>query len=212
MRRTTGTKQIGGVTWYTVQRRPLSRPSGRQVAGDQVARCGGVGGGVGGADSERVAMTVAPSTPNSTRFCALAAQGNLIPVYREILADLDTPVSAFLKLDRRRRRVSARERRGRREVGALQLPRHRAARAVLTCTGRAVCGRAAGRTVHDPHESSDPLGECARDAAALPAGGGRRSAALRRRPRRLSRATTSCAASSACRSGRATTCTIPTTI
>ncbi len=32
-------------------------------------------------------------------FCALAKQGNLVPVYREILADLETPVSAFLKLD-----------------------------------------------------------------------------------------------------------------
>jgi anthranilate synthase component I len=32
-------------------------------------------------------------------FCELARQGNLIPIYREILADLDTPVSAFSKLD-----------------------------------------------------------------------------------------------------------------
>jgi anthranilate synthase component I len=37
--------------------------------------------------------------PEFDAFCALATQGNLIPVYREILADLDTPVSAFLKLD-----------------------------------------------------------------------------------------------------------------
>ncbi len=37
--------------------------------------------------------------PEFDAFCALADQGNLIPVYREILADLDTPVSAFLKLD-----------------------------------------------------------------------------------------------------------------
>lgn len=37
--------------------------------------------------------------PEFDEFCALAGQGNLIPVYREILADLDTPVSAFLKLD-----------------------------------------------------------------------------------------------------------------
>jgi anthranilate synthase component 1 len=38
-------------------------------------------------------------TPEFDEFCALARQGNLVPVYREILADLDTPVSAFLKLD-----------------------------------------------------------------------------------------------------------------
>ncbi|MDX2168717.1 MAG: anthranilate synthase component I [Deltaproteobacteria bacterium] len=38
-------------------------------------------------------------SPDFDAFCALARQGNLVPVYREILADLDTPVSAFLKLD-----------------------------------------------------------------------------------------------------------------
>ncbi len=29
----------------------------------------------------------------------MAEKGNLIPVYREIMADLETPVSAFLKID-----------------------------------------------------------------------------------------------------------------
>lgn len=33
--------------------------------------------------------------PDRATFCALAQQGNLIPVYREILADRLTPVSAF---------------------------------------------------------------------------------------------------------------------
>jgi anthranilate synthase component 1 len=37
--------------------------------------------------------------PNFEEFKKLCEQGNLIPVYREILADLDTPVSAFLKLN-----------------------------------------------------------------------------------------------------------------
>ncbi len=32
-------------------------------------------------------------------FCTLANQGNLIPIYREILADFDTPVSAFSKIN-----------------------------------------------------------------------------------------------------------------
>lgn len=36
--------------------------------------------------------------PDLNEFKTLSARGNLIPVYREILADLDTPVSAFLKL------------------------------------------------------------------------------------------------------------------
>jgi anthranilate synthase component I len=38
--------------------------------------------------------------PTLEEFKAKANQGNLIPVYREIMADLETPVSAFLKLDR----------------------------------------------------------------------------------------------------------------
>ncbi len=38
-------------------------------------------------------------TPDFAEFCSLARQGNLVPVYREILADLETPVSAFLKID-----------------------------------------------------------------------------------------------------------------
>lgn len=36
--------------------------------------------------------------PNRTEFKRLAKQHNLIPVYREIIADVETPVSAFLKL------------------------------------------------------------------------------------------------------------------
>ncbi|MGQ9731622.1 MAG: anthranilate synthase component I [Candidatus Zipacnadales bacterium] len=36
--------------------------------------------------------------PNKQEFKKRAEQGNLVPVYREIVADLETPVSAFLKL------------------------------------------------------------------------------------------------------------------
>jgi anthranilate synthase component 1 len=39
--------------------------------------------------------------PSREDFRALAQQGNLIPVYREVLADGDTPVSAYAKLGRR---------------------------------------------------------------------------------------------------------------
>ena len=38
-------------------------------------------------------------SPSPDEFRALAAAGNLIPVYREILADMETPVSAFRKID-----------------------------------------------------------------------------------------------------------------
>ncbi len=37
--------------------------------------------------------------PSLEEFKQKAKQGNLIPVYREILADMETPVSAFLKID-----------------------------------------------------------------------------------------------------------------
>jgi anthranilate synthase component 1 len=37
--------------------------------------------------------------PSLEEFKKKAKQGNLIPVYREILADMETPVSAFLKID-----------------------------------------------------------------------------------------------------------------
>ena len=39
-----------------------------------------------------------PLSPSREEFAVLAQQGNLIPVSLEVLADLETPVSAFLKL------------------------------------------------------------------------------------------------------------------
>lgn len=37
--------------------------------------------------------------PTLDEFLAMAGQGNLVPVYRDILADMETPVSAFRKID-----------------------------------------------------------------------------------------------------------------
>jgi anthranilate synthase component 1 len=37
--------------------------------------------------------------PDRMTFAGLATKGNLIPVYREIMADMDTPVTAFKKID-----------------------------------------------------------------------------------------------------------------
>ncbi|MBV5336527.1 MAG: hypothetical protein J0653_00490, partial [Deltaproteobacteria bacterium] len=37
--------------------------------------------------------------PDFNDFCQLAEKGNLVPVYREIMADMDTPVTAFRKID-----------------------------------------------------------------------------------------------------------------
>ena len=36
--------------------------------------------------------------PSLEEFKELSKSGNLIPVYKEILADLDTPVSAYMKI------------------------------------------------------------------------------------------------------------------
>ncbi len=43
-------------------------------------------------------MSVPPTIPKRAEFLEMAARGNLIPVRVEVLADLETPVSAFLKL------------------------------------------------------------------------------------------------------------------
>src|SRR5262245_37796796 len=40
--------------------------------------------------------------PNFNYFCRLAKQGNLIPVYQELLMDLETPLSFFKRLERDR--------------------------------------------------------------------------------------------------------------
>jgi anthranilate synthase component 1 len=36
--------------------------------------------------------------PDFSQFCALAQQGNFVPVYQEWVADLETPVSAWYKV------------------------------------------------------------------------------------------------------------------
>ncbi|MEZ5305130.1 MAG: anthranilate synthase component I [Verrucomicrobiales bacterium] len=40
-----------------------------------------------------------PLTPDLPEFCRLAEQGNLVPVYCELAADYETPLSAFQKID-----------------------------------------------------------------------------------------------------------------
>ena len=53
------------------------------------------------ADAPRLdATTSARYRPTLDEVRTLARQGNLIPIYREVLADLETPVSAYLKLAR----------------------------------------------------------------------------------------------------------------
>src|SRR5215468_12417310 len=40
--------------------------------------------------------------PTFKDFCKLARQGNLVPVYQELLMDLETPLSFFKRLERDR--------------------------------------------------------------------------------------------------------------
>ncbi|MCA9408668.1 MAG: anthranilate synthase component I, partial [Candidatus Omnitrophica bacterium] len=41
------------------------------------------------------------SYPSEKEFLQLTAKGNLIPIYKEIAGDLDTPVSAYYKLSKK---------------------------------------------------------------------------------------------------------------
>ncbi len=46
----------------------------------------------------RGAVSSIPVEPSPEAFAALAAQGNVVPVYTELAADFETPLSAYLKL------------------------------------------------------------------------------------------------------------------
>ena len=36
--------------------------------------------------------------PSKTEFLRLASQGNIVPIYSDLMADFETPVSAYAKL------------------------------------------------------------------------------------------------------------------
>src|ERR1700756_1431492 len=44
-------------------------------------------------------MNALPLTPSRSEFRDLAAKGNLIPIYPEFVADYETPIAAFEKID-----------------------------------------------------------------------------------------------------------------
>ena len=140
-------------------------------------------------DGPMIVPTLAPSSARSR------AGGKLVPVYREVFADHDTPVSAFRKIDDGAVRVPARERRGRREVGALLAARQPPVAGV----------RRARRPLRDPSRTARSR-RCARPPAR---GARRRCCASTRRwrcpgcrasaaARSATSATTRCAGSSAC--------------
>ncbi len=103
--------------------------------------------------------------PEYDEFCELAKQGNLVPVYREILADLDTPVSAFLKLDDGGDAFLLESLQGG-ETWARYSFLGTAPRKVLIAKGRRFGVAPAGE---EPawRETVDPLGEARRELASL---------------------------------------------
>jgi anthranilate synthase component 1 len=93
--------------------------------------------------------------PEFDEFCVLARQGNLVPIYREILADLETPVSAFLKIDQGGdafllESVEQAQRWGRYSFLGVE------PRLVFTSKGRLVRSRVGG-VLGEPTEVADPF-------------------------------------------------------
>ena len=66
--------------------------------------------------------------PRVAEFDRRAREGNLVPVSCEVLADLDTPISAFMRLRHLPHAVPARKRGGQREDRALLVSRRRTRR------------------------------------------------------------------------------------
>ena len=64
-------------------------------------------------------------TPSLDQVKQLVGQGNLAPVYTELNADLETPVSAYLKVARPPYSFLLESVEGGEEAGSLQLHRHR---------------------------------------------------------------------------------------
>ena len=111
-------------------------------------------------------------TPALSDVRAMMGRGNIVPIYREVPADLETPVSAYLKVARGEYSFLLESVEGGERVGALQLHRH-----------RALPRRARGAA----RRSGDPLDRGRGGAGALQAGRCARPAALPRRRRRLPR-------------------------
>jgi anthranilate/para-aminobenzoate synthase component I len=105
-------------------------------------------------------------TPDFDEFCALAGQGNLVPVYREILGDLDTPVSAFMKIDEGGDAFPLESVEGGEKWARLQFPRQRSRPRTLV-PGRGVVGRPAPGPVHDRAKRPIRSARCGRCSSAI---------------------------------------------
>jgi len=95
--------------------------------------------------------------PTRDIFIELSKQGNLIPIYKELVADLETPVSAYLKLDTGRHTfllesVEKGERVGRYSFVGMD------PRVIFTASGRRIRIEEDGK-VREFETKLDPLGE-----------------------------------------------------
>ena len=79
----------------------------------------------GGVDARARCDRLRGPARRSTSSVELARDYTVVPVWREVLADLETPLSAFVKLVGDREGLPARVGRARRTVGALLVPRPR---------------------------------------------------------------------------------------
>lgn len=102
-------------------------------------------------------------TPDFDTFRSLSVRGNLIPVYREILADMDTPVSAFKKIDDGRFSFLLESIEGG-EKWARYSFLGSSPEVIVRSRGSVVETLAADGSVHS-HETEDPLG-CVREILA----------------------------------------------
>ena len=110
------------------------------------------GAGCGG---ERSAGDLAMYKPTLDQVRAVAGQGNLIPIYRELPADLETPVSVYLKLRDNSpsfllESVEKGEQLGRYSFIGVQAP-------ISLTRGRQVMIEGVGGAVLEVREADDPL-------------------------------------------------------
>ena len=103
--------------------------------------------------------------PTASEFDALASKGNVIPVYGELLADLETPVTAFLKLDDGRFSFLLESAAGGEKVARFSFLGARP-RMLFTASGRHIelseLGQGRGPKVRRFETSADPLVEMER--------------------------------------------------
>jgi len=110
-----------------------------------------------------VAPSAIPKTmyPNFKTFKKLAKKGNVIPVYEEILADLETPVSAFLKVARGDYAYLLESVESQENIGRYSFLAAEPSLVFETKDGRVTVRQAArrGYRVRRSRVSADPLGE-----------------------------------------------------